>query len=851
MGMKEGSVMKRKFGTCAVMLGALTALQWGGVMGQTTMPSDTTDPSSQPTAPVVSGSNVVPATQPGAKLLTFNFKEASIDAVLNYLSEEAGFTIIKIKPATGTVTMFTRTPITPDEAVVYLNSALKGMDLTAIQMGKLLKIDSLDDAKHADIPVRTGSDPSKIANTDELITQIIPLRSIDAVKAKTDLQPLVNTNADLTANAASNSLMITDTSANVRRIVEIVSSLDKHEAAANDIRVKQLKYADATAAATLIMNIFNPQQNQQNQNGNPFGPGQFFRLGGGGGGPGGGNFGGGGGPGGGRGFGGFGGPGGGGGGGGQGRGAGAAGAADAESGDTGHVQASADTRTNTIVVSGPPDTLTVIDGVLNQLDSNPAAEQDFFIYRVKNGQAVDMASTLNGLFSGSSASSTTAQRSQFANGTGNRIAGTSGFGGNNGFGGGGGGGGIFGGGGGGGIFGGGGGGGIFGGGGGGTGTGFGQGNRFTNTGALGNTRGPLANNGANSAANIGGVSDLIGQVYVVPDQDTNSLLVATATKYEDQVKEVIEKLDSRVPQVLIKVLVAEVTHGNNLDFGTDFSALNLRPNNNGQKYQSTLGAAAAAASATTPGGFVATLLEDNLSITLQALAQENRLDVLSRPYILTSDNQEADVLVGSEVPFITNSTIDSNGGIHNTPQYQDIGISLTVTPHINPEGMVTMLVSPQISSQTSQTVEISQGVNLPVFDIRSADSYLTVRDGQTVVIGGLMQDQKTQQVNKVPILGDIPLIGKILFSYNSTAKTKTELLIFLTPHVAAEPDALKPMSEDEIKGLKLTPGAVQPGLFQEHMKGLQRGSATSQPSLYIPPPPPQRSFLEPPQPGDY
>ena len=84
-------------------------------------------------------------------------------------------------------------------------------------------------------------------------------------------------------------------------------------------------------------------------------------------------------------------------------GGGAAAAAQAESGDTGHVQASADERTNTVVVSGPPDTLAVIDGVLTQLDSNPIADQDFFIYRVKNGQAVDMASTLNGLFSGTPA----------------------------------------------------------------------------------------------------------------------------------------------------------------------------------------------------------------------------------------------------------------------------------------------------------------------------------------------------------------------------------------------------------------------------------------------------------------
>lgn len=233
-----------------------------------------------------------------------------------------------------------------------------------------------------------------------------------------------------------------------------------------------------------------------------------------------------------------------------------------------------------------------------------------------------------------------------------------------------------------------------------------------------------------------------------------------------------------------------MTHINSLDFGADFSVLdtNRNPAGKGQVFTSTLGAAAAAASSTTPGGFVTTLLEGNTAVTLQALAQENKLNVLSRPYILTSDNQEADITVGSEVPFITSTNVDVNGGIHNNAQYQDIGIILTVTPHINPEGMVTMLVSPQVSALTSQTVTIQEGVALPVFDVRSADSYLTVRDGQTVVIGGMMQDQKTENVNKIPLLGDIPWLGKLIFSYNTTDKTKTELLIFLTPHVAEGPD---------------------------------------------------------------
>jgi general secretion pathway protein D len=801
------------------------------------VPSTSDIPSTEPSAGVAASSGQLvssPTTQPVAKLISFNFKNASVGAVIDYLSQNAGFFVIEQAVPTGQVTIINREPITPEEAVKYLNTVLQHEDLTAIQMGKVLKIEALADAKHANIPVLFGDDPTKVEETDQLITQIIPVRNVDAVKLKTDLQPLVNTNADLTANAASNSLLITDTSANVRRVVEIVSGLDKHESAANDIRVKQLKYADATAAAKLIMDIFNPQTNQTNgaQNG-PFGNLPFFRFGGGGGGPGGGGFG-------------AGGPGGGGrfGGGGGGPGGGAAAAAQQDTGNTGHVQASADDRTNTVVVSGPPDTLAIIDGVLSQLDANPASEQDFFIYRVKNGVAVDMASTLNGLFSGTTASSSTAQRSTFSSGTGNRISGSGGFGSSSGLGGGGG-------------FGGGGG---LGGGGLG-GSGFGGTNRSTGTtsGTTGLAGRSSAAGGVGvagltgSAANAGGVSELIGQVYVVADQDTNSLLIATATKYKQQVLSVIDKLDSRVPQVLIKVLIAEVTHDNELDFGTDFSILDTNRNYAGkeQLFQSTLGAAAAAASVSNPGGLAVTLLEGNITAKLQALAQQNKLDVLSRPYILTSDNQEADITVGSEVPFITSTEVDTNGGVHNNAQYQDIGIILTVTPHINPEGMVTMLVSPQVSSLTAQTVTIQQGVALPVFDVRSADSYLTVRDGQTIVIGGMMQDQKTESVNKIPLLGDIPLLGKLLFSYNTMSKTKTELLIFLTPHVAAEPDTLKPMGEDEMKGLKLVPGAVQPGVFQEHMSGMQRGNASTQPTpSYVPPAPPSRlELLEPPDPG--
>jgi general secretion pathway protein D len=748
----------------------------------------------------------VPRDANGNPLITLNFHDAPIDTVLDHLSQVAGFVIVKEPTVDGRITVLSKQPITPDQAVQLLDSVLKTQGFTAIEMDdRILKITTIDAAKRQDVPVRFGEDPDQIAESDELITQVIPVKSVDAVKLKTDLQNLVSPNADVTANAGSNSIIITDTSADVRRVVEIISNLDKRQSLENSIIVVQLKYADATNAATLINSIFNPQQSQQDQNG----PAQLFRAiarargGGGGGGFGGGGFGGGG-------------PGGGPGGGGPG---GAAGGDDSASSNQTKIVAAADERTNSVVVSGPADTLHVVSSVLEQLDNNPAQDSTFFIYKVKNGNAADMQATLMSLFSGNptNQTSSTANRSSTASGTGNRISGSGGFGGSGGSSSGGGlGGGSF-------------------------GSSSSSSSGITRT-ASGSSSSSAAGSrsggtgggqggGSNSSTLQSAASELIGQVYVVADVDTNSLLVATAVKYQQQVMDIIQQLDRPVPQVLIKCLIAEVTHTNTDDLGVDFSALNLRASGKGQEVINTLGAAAGAAG--TPGGFAVDILEDNFTAVLQALAQVNKLDVLSRPYILTSDNQEADITVGDEVPFITETRFDINNNPVNTIQYEDIGIILDVTPHINPDGLVVMDISPQISSQTGQTVPISSDTNAPVFELRSADSRVAIRDGQTVVIGGLMQDQKTQNINKVPILGDIPYLGA-LFSYNTTTKSKTELLIFLTPHVAMAPDALKPMSQDELNSLKLTPNAVEPGTFQEQMKGMDTGSDTTRPSLIVP-----------------
>ena len=454
------------------------------------------------------------------------------------------------------------------------------------------------------------------------------------------------------------------------------------------------------------------------------------------------------------------------------------------------IKVTSDTRTNTLLVSAPADLLTTIARVVKDLDSGPTSEDTLFIYHLRNGQASHLEYTLNvlfGNFNQNGGGSGGEQQNGGANGNGALAS-----------------------------------------------QGVQQSGIAKSTSSFGNAsaNSSTINRSRNSSSSTtqrptgGGniaqaTNELTGKVLVVAEPDTNSLLVTTAAKYERQVRAIIEELDHPVAQVLIKVLIAEVTHSNSEDLGVDFSAMNTRAGGQGQAFTTNLGNASAQ---TMSGGLSATVLESNVAATLHALATRGKLDVLSRPYILASDNQEANIVVGQIVPFITESRLDENNNTINTVQYQNIGIILDVTPHINPDGLVILDVAPQISALSASQVTISNGVTSPVFDQRSANSRVGIMDGQTIVIGGLMQDQNTTTLQRIPLLGSIPFLGT-LFSRNQVSKVKTELLIFLTPHVAAQAPSLQPMTDDEQRGLRLTPSAIGPGVYDEHLRGLRRGGA--------------------------
>ncbi len=328
----------------------------------------------------------------------------------------------------------------------------------------------------------------------------------------------------------------------------------------------------------------------------------------------------------------------------------------------------------------------------------------------------------------------------------------------------------------------------------------------------------------------------IGDAIITIDPETRSLVIVTDEDTHREMTNVIRTLDKPKPQVLIKVVFLEVTYNKSADVGLEGSyTFNLKSPIAGKTGNTTtttsttgtipggttttnstlttpldtlanVGRTATAQnlyglSALTQGSFLR-LASDDWSATLHLLATRGKLEVLSRPSIMARNNQEAVIVVGSEVPFITASSLTSTGQTNNTIRYDNVGIILRVTPFITSEGTVEMIVAPEISNLTDQTVPIGNNTFAPVIAKRSAETVVVTPHAQTVVIGGLMETQKTSNIQKFPLLGDIPLIG-MAFRRTVTSDIKRELLIFLTPYIVNSNNGLARTTADEMDRTEL------------------------------------------------
>jgi len=304
-------------------------------------------------------------------------------------------------------------------------------------------------------------------------------------------------------------------------------------------------------------------------------------------------------------------------------------------------------------------------------------------------------------------------------------------------------------------------------------------------------------------------STQMGTATVSVDPETRRVFVVTDDETANYVKQVVQDLDRPTPQVLIKCVFLEATYSKDTDIGVEGTYTRTISGSgikelNGSGTASTLGGLGALGTTATPYYQFSSLAGD-LNITLSALAKAGKTEILSRPSILARNNQPATISLGQQVPLITATRFDTFGNQINTVSYQNVGIILSVTPFITSDSMVEMVVSPQTSelADRSQWVPISGGgtnsassISAPVINSRSADTVVVVPDGHTVVIGGLMQNKKLNSESKVPLLGDIPVLG-MLFKHKVTSNGKTELMIFMTPHVVQKPGDLAAVTTTE------------------------------------------------------
>ncbi len=224
------------------------------------------------------------------------------------------------------------------------------------------------------------------------------------------------------------------------------------------------------------------------------------------------------------------------------------------------------------------------------------------------------------------------------------------------------------------------------------------------------------------------------------------------------------------------------------------------------------------------------LATDDWQATLYALASHGVVNVLSRPTIMTRNNQQAAIVVGQEVPLVTSSQVSALGNTSNSIQYQDVGIILRVTPFISSDRTVEMIVAPEISSLDSQSVQLSPGVSSPIIDKRAAETVVVTPDQKTIVIGGMMQKQLTSSVQKIPVLGDLPLIGAA-FRHTVKNETRTELLIFLTPYIIEGTNKLEALTDNEVNRTDLTQKAFSQEDLDNYLDSLkikQRQPATDE-----------------------
>jgi len=346
---------------------------------------------------------------------------------------------------------------------------------------------------------------------------------------------------------------------------------------------------------------------------------------------------------------------------------------------------------------------------------------------------------------------------------------------------------------------------------------------------------------------VGGTT--LSGISIVADKPTNSLVITAPPEAYALIKEIIQKLDVRRSQVLVESLIAEVTLNKAQQLGVEWRAINS-PNGtqvfasstgSGQTglLNSTLGPISGTGAGSTgtsnpltslaSQGFLLGLLRTitittdpsnpnsstqilNIPLLLRAFQGDTDVNILSTPNLLTTDNEEAEIVIGEQRPFLRQAQDTPIGGVTGTStirtfEFKDTGITLRVTPQISQGKTVRLKLAQEVTAFVSESE-----VGAVTTTKRSAKTTVIVDDNQTIVIGGLISNDNNEAKTQVPCLGNIPIFGWA-FKQTSVSKRKTNLLIFLTPHIITSPEDIDRVTTHERQRLEQAP-AVEERLRQ-------------------------------------
>lgn len=264
------------------------------------------------------------------------------------------------------------------------------------------------------------------------------------------------------------------------------------------------------------------------------------------------------------------------------------------------------------------------------------------------------------------------------------------------------------------------------------------------------------------------------------DERSNRIVVKDTPQKLEEIKRIIEAFDRKDREVLIEAKILQVVLSDEYKLGIDWEAIV-------SDYQEmTFNSEFSILGSTDKRGSVSigSLQDDDYTVLIEALDTVGVTNILSSPRIMAVNNQEAKILVGSTEPYVTSTTTTPASGPTTTSEtvnFIDVGVKLFVTPTIHEDDFISMKIKPEVSTVT-RSITTGNNNTIPVVETSEAETVITVKDGVTVVIGGLIKDEKVKETKKVPLLGDIPYLGQA-FRSESDEVTKNEIAIFLTPRI--------------------------------------------------------------------